>query len=437
MIQQPIRRRSFLLLQGPAGHFFSELARALSEAGCVVHRVNFCGGDRVFSPAGASDYRGPHEEWPSHCTALMDRLGTTDLVLYGDCRPLHAEAIALAQGRGSKVWVFEEGYLRPHFVTLERGGANGYSTLPHDTAGVFARAAELRASPTPEPPHHNGGTLRHLLRHHAIYHAANLAARPWFRHWRTHRPYSAGQELARGWVRRVPRLLLGGRGLGRRAVEEVCASRLPFFLFPLQLDTDYQVRVHSPFASITDAIACVVPSFARGAPPESLLVVKCHPLDNGMIDLQGAVMRAAREHGVERRIRYIDGGHLPTLLSHCRGVVTVNSTAGFSALIHRRPVKALGRAIYDLPGLCFQGDLDEFWTLGSAPDAALLQAFRSLVIAETQVRGDFYSGGGVRQAVSGALLRLGMLPVHSRPSVAAATAGTPAGRAREGSALAA
>jgi capsular polysaccharide export protein len=156
-----------------------------------------------------------------------------------------------------------------------------------------------------------------------------------------------------------------------------------------------------------------------------------------MMDLQGVVMRAAREQGVARRVRYIDGGHLPTLLSHCRGVVTVNSTAGFSALIHRRPVKALGRAIYDLPGLCFQGDLDEFWTRGSAPDAALLQAFRSLVVAETQVRGDFYSRRGVRQVVSGSLLRLGVLPVHSRPGVRAPVAATQAARAGEGSALAA
>ena len=42
---------------------------------------------------------------------------------------MHAEAIKLAKGLGSRVHVFEEGYLRPCWVNYERGGANGNSRL--------------------------------------------------------------------------------------------------------------------------------------------------------------------------------------------------------------------------------------------------------------------------------------------------------------------
>jgi capsular polysaccharide export protein len=43
------------------------------------------------------------------------------------------------------------------------------------------------------------------------------------------------------------------------------------------------------------------------------------------------------------------------VLAPAAGVVTVNSTAGLQALREGKPVVALGRALYDMPGLTFQG----------------------------------------------------------------------------------
>ena len=50
-------------------------------------------------------------------------------MLYGDTRPVHAAAVMAARARGLCVHVFEEGYLRPWWVTYERGGTNGHSRL--------------------------------------------------------------------------------------------------------------------------------------------------------------------------------------------------------------------------------------------------------------------------------------------------------------------
>ncbi|WP_458339329.1 capsular polysaccharide export protein, LipB/KpsS family, partial [Bordetella pertussis] len=36
--------------------------------------------------------------------------------------------VALARASGVRVHVFEEGYFRPHWVTLERGGVNAHSS---------------------------------------------------------------------------------------------------------------------------------------------------------------------------------------------------------------------------------------------------------------------------------------------------------------------
>jgi len=51
----------------------------------------------------------------------------TDIVLYGDTRPIHAQAVEIANKLGLSVHVFEEGYMRPYWVTYERGGTNGNS----------------------------------------------------------------------------------------------------------------------------------------------------------------------------------------------------------------------------------------------------------------------------------------------------------------------
>jgi capsular polysaccharide export protein len=42
-------------------------------------------------------------------------------------------------------------------------------------------------------------------------------------------------------------------------------------------------------------------------------------------------------------------------------VITINSTVGVRALKSHVPLKVMGAAIYQRPGLVFDGELDEFW----------------------------------------------------------------------------
>ena len=52
------------------------------------------------------------------------------VVLFGDERPVHRVARRIARAFGIPVWCFEEGYLRPNYVTFERDGNNANSPLP-------------------------------------------------------------------------------------------------------------------------------------------------------------------------------------------------------------------------------------------------------------------------------------------------------------------
>ncbi|HEX2257635.1 MAG TPA: capsular biosynthesis protein, partial [Afifellaceae bacterium] len=184
-----------------------------------------------------------------------------------------------------------------------------------------------------------------------------------------------------------------------------------FYLLPLQLETDFQIRRHSGFKTMTEVMELVLESFARKAPADALMVVKLHPLDNGLVNFRRQAKRIARRSGLRGRVFVIDGGHLPTLLSRSQGVVVVNSTTGLSAIHHGRPLKTLGRALFDMPGLTFQGSLDRFWQEKPLPDLELFRAFRRVVLGRAQVNGSFFTDAGMELAIEGAMDRLGVTAV--------------------------
>jgi capsular polysaccharide export protein len=161
----------------------------------------------------------------------------------------------------------------------------------------------------------------------------------------------------------------------------------------------------------------VLESFARGAPKHAMLLIKLHPLDNGIANFRKQATRIARRLNLGDRILVMDGGHLPTLLSRCEGVVVVNSTTGLSALRHGQPVTVLGSAIFNLPGLTFQGPLDDFWQAKSSPDQDLFQAFRQVVLTKAQINGSFFTDEGLKLAVEGSLARMRVLPVQAPAEV--------------------
>src|SRR5262249_55754922 len=119
------------------------------------------------------------------------------------------------------------------------------------------------------------------------------------------------------------------------------------------------------------------------------LVVKHHPHDVPFRDYRRLLRRLAEQHGLGDRLIYIHDTHLPTLLKHARGVVTMNSTVGPSALFHKAPVKVLGRASYDIAGLTYQGALERFSPARGVADPALLVAFPNGPRVATQVNGSF------------------------------------------------
>jgi len=149
----------------------------------------------------------------------------------------------------------------------------------------------------------------------------------------------------------------------------------------------------------------VLDSFAQFAPPDTILVVKEHPLDCRFSDWPSYLRRLALHLGIADRVFHIDGGDLQKMAISALGVVCVNSTSGTLALEQGRPVIVLGDAVYDVPGITHQGALDQFWVRPMAPEPGLYQAFKRVLHARCLVPGKrvrhFNSGGEQRGATVG------------------------------------
>lgn len=382
--------------------FFRQLGQAMTVRGHSVRRITFNGGDLAFWPGGeGAHYRGSLTNFADFLAPRVDAWGVTDIILFGDCRPLHRSAIDVAKRHGVVVHVVEEGYLRPNWVTVEAEGVNGHSALPKDPDWYIEAAKATPAWTGGEPVTSFFGRRAF---EDVAYNVASVALSPLYPGYRTHRPWHPFVEYA-GWLKQ----LVGKKAKAadaQRAIDALLAGPAPYFVHPLQLDCDSQIRHHSTFRRIAPALEHVMASFATGAPTNARLVVKEHPLDNGLQDWRRLAMTLAAKYGLQDRLVYIAGGNLETLLQASAGCVTVNSTVGFLALSFAKPVITLGEAIYDMPQLTFQGDLDAFWTKGKPGRADLFDAFRRVVADRTQVNGGFFSEDALRLAVTLAVDRL-------------------------------
>ncbi|MCR9126798.1 MAG: capsular biosynthesis protein [Rhodobacteraceae bacterium] len=386
----------FLFLQGPHGPFFDRLGRMLRAAGAKVWRVGFNAGDRAFWFDAASyvPFRGQPETWPDVFAALLDEKNVTDIVLYGDTRPIHAEAARIAKARGLTVHVFEEGYMRPYWVTYERDGSNGNSRLMDMSIADMQAALALSDMEAPLPPAH-WGDMRHHVFYGALYHFCVLALNRAYRSFRPHRALPVTKEFQL-YVRRL--LLMPLQGLDRRiATWRIRTGGFPYHLALLQLEHDSSFQAHSPFATMTEFLEVIIAGFAKGAPGHHHLVFKAHPLEDGRVPVRRDVRRLARRHGVSDRVHYVRGGKLAQLLNDARTAVTVNSTAGQQVLWRGIPLKVFGDAVYAKPEFVSTQPLAAFFAGATRPDNRAYKDYRRFLLETSQVAGGFYSARARRQ----------------------------------------
>ncbi len=387
------RNKHFLFVTAPFGGLSAEVGRQLRLKGARVTRVLLSAGDILdWGTEQAVFYRDRPEAWSGWISDHIKAEGVTDLIVFGDSHPYAIDAMAAARAHGAKLHVLEEGYFRPHWITLERDGVNGSSTLSKDPE-FYRRQAGLHSAKPFVPV---GRITPAAVRRISAYHTLQYLGLAIFPHYRTPNPYTPLQQAA-GHVRRYARQRLSAQRY-QADLHSVLGVSGPIFLALLQRPGDSQLLRHSKLKTMDAFIELVVTSFAAHAPPEARLLFKAHPLDHGVEAHDVIVRRAAEACGVADRVFYTDVGHFPSLVRASVGVISVNSTGGLTAIEFQQPTIALGSAIYDMPGLTHQGGLASFWSAPEAPDPGLFHAFRSVVMARTQINGAYSTSHGVRLA---------------------------------------
>lgn len=397
VLDAPFRRggaalagRRFLIVTAPFGPFASVMAAALEARGAVVRRIVLNAGDAVtWRRPGAVRFRGTAQDWAAKLPEIARDF--TDLILFGEGGPYNRAVVTAGEDLGARIWVLENGYFRPDWVTVERNGVNASSALPRFAQGYPAPAPALME------PVHVGKILPHHVVNISVYHVAQALGAFLFPKYANHYTASPLSQCV-GHVRRYLGLAFKPRVNCDAAT---IAARGPFFIACLQREGDAQLLRYSRYADNTAFLAAVMSSFAEHALPGDRLVVKNHPLDPGLIDLEAVTRRLAVERGLDGRVDFIDGGNLAQLCRASRGMVVNNSSAALSALGFKTPVKVMGDAFFDFEGLTDQQGVDDFWRAPQAPNADLFARFRAHVIALSQVNGNFHEPHAIARTAQG------------------------------------
>lgn len=373
-----LRDRRFLIVTAPFGRFGRVLAQALERRGATVGRMIFNAGDAAsWRRAGGVPFREGANLWPERVVELSRRY--TDIIVFGEGGPYNQGVLSQVERLGVAVWVLENGYFRPDWVTVERNGVNASSGLP--------RQAEGYASPPSLPVTRPiGKILPHHVLNISLYHLVQALGRPFYPRFRS--PYSVPAWLQ--FLGHVGRYFSLAFQSTRQLDAEVIRARGPFFIACLQREGDAQLLRYSRFADNVSFLAEVMDNFARHAPGDHRLVVKNHPLDPGLVNLAAVTRRLAAARGLTGRVDFIDGGNLAQLCRASSGMVVNNSSAALSALGFHTPVKVLGQAFFDFEGLTDQQPLDTFWGSPVPADRALFARFRAHVIARSQINGNYH-----------------------------------------------
>ncbi len=381
-IKKEFSGKTVLLLQGPVGTFFHRLAIKMKKNKTKVFKLNFNGGDFLFYPSGKR-CKCDEKDLENFYENFFKEKKIDAIVMYNDCRLIHAKAIKVAKGLGIGIWIFEEGYLRPYCITFEKDGVNANSSLPRDK-NFYLSCNILTKESIKEIP----GGFKFMAFSAFLYWLFSFLLAPFFNNKLHHRTLYPFEFLF--WFRSLYRKYLY-KFTEKKLNQKIYSLEKKYFLAILQVYNDTQIKHHYK-KSIEEFIEELILSFANHARAKSYLVFKHHPMDRGYRNYSKLIDELCQKYHVEGRIFYVHDTYLPTLLKNALGCITINSTVGLSAILEGCPTKVCGNAFYNFEGLAYPKKLQFFWREAHAykPNPSLVINFKNYLLNTNQFNGNFY-----------------------------------------------
>ncbi len=362
------------------------VARQLRDLGHQVRKVALHTSDLYYALWGipVTPYRLPTEQFRGWLKAYTRLHAIDTYILYNNERDYNLIAEELGDELGINVVVMEMGLVRPLHVTAFSKDSYTPADIPALWDAVRSGTHDPVGFQSLPPQRHRVSTPLMVTRL-SVSAAVSIMTRFLFPHFVDQQPLSARFHIAAN-LRGIWNYWRDNHNRSHLMSLVNGAWKRQYYFVPLQIPCDKQVVVQSPFDSMEGFLDTIADSFERCAPPDVRLIVKLHPFDRGYHDYTEAIGRLEERLG-RGRIVFVDDLPLAPLIENSLGVITINSTVGLTALRHLAPVVALGKAIYDLPDLTFQGPLDEFWRSPGRPSHEVVETFVRLLESTIQGRG--------------------------------------------------
>lgn len=386
-----IKNKNILLLQGPMGSYFNTLDKKFTNDGANTYRIGFNAGDKFFAQYNHyTAYKDKPENWERFVEEYYQSHKIDKLFVFGDCRFYQAIAIKVAKKFDIEIFVFEEGYLRPNFITLEKYGVNAHSTQPRDRSFYDNLILDNQLKDEIKNLKNFNSTFSKMAREAIIYYWVSNLLKFRYPHYQHHRCFSLSKEFKAGCLNIFRKYV---HKITERNLNKEYSSNFSkkYYFVPLQTHGDFQIQTHSKYNNIEDFIEEVMISFSKFAPKDTYLVFKHHPVDRGRKNYKKFINNLAEKLNIRNNIVITWDVHLPTFLKNAIGTIVINSTVGISSLYHNTPTICLGEAIYDIEGLTSKDiSIDDFWQNYTKIDRELFDKFKGHLIQTTQINSNFY-----------------------------------------------
>lgn len=391
---QIIIKPNILLLQGPVGPFFSYFADFCIDNNVSVHKITFHYGEAWFYKHPQNIFKEDVHKWQKYFTDYVLQHNIQQIFLIGTHKIYHKIAIEYCKQHGIEIIVFEEGYIRSGFITVEKDGVNGNTSIPREPNVYYSYNTkhQIRLKQT-----NTLNTFAKLYNKFIFFYKYSFGlfitqwAIPNYKHHMPAKGIKTFIKWNKFYLSSIYHTILPFEK--EKNTKWLYENQNQYYIAILQINTDSAITEYSTYNSMGEFITEVMSSFAMHAPKHTKLIIKHHPYDRGIHDYTNIINRLTKQLHLQTRIKYIIDLHLDLGLELSLGCILINSTTGYSSIERGIKTIALSKnAVFNIKGLTYQGSLSSFWNSEEKPDQKLYTRFKNYVIYHSQMRGCFYGG---------------------------------------------
>ena len=291
---------SVLLLVGPLGTFFSRLSIYLEKNNVKTYKIIFPLYEYGFSKKSKIIYRDEISEFKEFLEEVIIKKKIKHIFMYGNVLIPHKQALTLCDELERKGYlvnthIFELGYLRPNFVTLEDKGVN-YTSSFIKNRDFYEKQSSYESFPVPV---NQGFRIRKIWKLISfVNHSFKSYKIVEFEHKLQPKPIYLWFQLKGFFLKFLYKII-------EKKLKIISFSTGPFYLVILQVETDSQIYKGSDFKNIRDFIHKVIQDFSRVKLQKTKLVFKHHPRDRGYNNYQSFIFEVSKKFNVSDKVFYV------------------------------------------------------------------------------------------------------------------------------------